>query len=504
MSTHLRWLVFIGLLVVFCGYVVAPAAWKGVTPDAEICEAYRRDPTTNTRGVRCDENVVIDLNNDRTPDFTLRISQNLGLDLVGGLRVLLRADIDTTTYAPEDLQSAMRETANNINRRVNGLGLTEATIQQQGTDLLMVELPGVRDREQAVNTIQQTALLEFVDFAGLGAVTRDYEGRSILTTEQLALAQQRGTGVDDVLLQRQRDPSGNPFNTVFTGAILSRASALLAPIQQGGLPVWHIAFEIKPEFQEAFANYTTSRTGEPMAIVLDGEVLSAPVIRQPLSDGGIITGDFDEVSAKRLALQLQSGALPIPLTVEGADEVGATLGQVSVERSIRAGLIGVFVVLTFMIVYYRVPGLAADLALVVFVLINLALFKLIPVTVTLPAITGFLISIGTAVDGNILIFERIKEELRAGKDLQAALDAGFHRAWTSIRDSNLSTIIIGLILFFFGQTPGASIVSGFAITLILGLLVNLFTAVIVTRTFLYLFAYMGRQTLATRQWLMGI
>lgn len=172
--------------------------------------------------------------------------------------------------------------------------------------------------------------------------------------------------------------------------------------------------------------------------------------------------------------------------------------------SIRAGVIGVITVLLFMLVYYRLPGLAADLALLVFIVINLALFRLIPVTLTLPAITGFLIGIGTAVDGNILIFERIKEELRVGKSVDEALNAGFDRAWTSIRDSNVSTIIICIILFLFGQTPGASIVSGFAVTLGLGLVLNLFTAVLVTRTFLHLFVALLRNSPQQGRWLPGV
>jgi protein-export membrane protein SecD len=174
-----------------------------------------------------------------------------------------------------------------------------------------------------------------------------------------------------------------------------------------------------------------------------------------------------------------------------------------VNLSIRAGVIGVIVVLAFMLIYYRVPGVAADFALIVYILLNLALFKLIPITITLPAITGFLIGIGTAVDGNILIFERIKEEIRDGKGLDEALESGFARAWTSIRDSNLSTIIICIVLFFFGQTPGASVVSGFAVTLALGLILNLFTAVLVTRTFLYVIVGLFHDALANRKWLVG-
>jgi protein-export membrane protein SecD len=240
-----------------------------------------------------------------------------------------------------------------------------------------------------------------------------------------------------------------------------------------------------------------------MAIVLDGVVLSAPVIQAQLSSGGVIEGSFTEAEAKQLALQLRSGALPIPLRVESAETVGATLGQESVALSIRAGVIGVLVVFIFMIVYYRVPGIAAAIALAVFILLNLALFKLIPITLTLPAITGFLISIGTAVDGNILICERMKEELRGGKDVPTAFENGFDRAWQAIRDSNFSTIIICVILFLFGQTPGASVVSGFALTLMVGLLVNLFTAVIVTRSVLAVMLFAFRRPLAAHPSLLG-
>jgi len=218
----------------------------------------------------------------------------------------------------------------------------------------------------------------------------------------------------------------------------------------------------------------------------------------------VITGQFTEEEAKQLALQLRSGSLAIPLRVETAEQVGATLGQESVELSLRAGFVGVLVVFSFMLIYYRLPGLMAGFALAVFILLNLALFKLIPITLTLPAITGFLISIGSAVDGNILIFERFKEELRAGRSISDSLDAGFERAWSSIRDSNISTILICGILFLFGQTPGASIVSGFALTLAVGLILNLFTAVLVTRTFLYIFILGNYQKVEQRKWLLGV
>lgn len=501
MSVHLRWLVIIIILAIFAGYVALPPDAKGVTPDAVICIEYERDPLTDTGDVRCTENIELDFNGDEIPDFVLRITESLGLDLVGGLRVLLQADVAANTYTAEDLS----ETANNVSRRVNALGLTEATIQVQGSDRILVELPGVRDREQAINTIQQTALLEFVDFGGLRAQAQDYVGRRILTTEQVNLQSVQTENADGEEIERLRHPvTGQPFDTVMTGAGLRAASAQIQPAQGGTPSQWVIAFEIQPDSVENFANFTGSRIGEPMAIVLDGEVISAPIIEAQLSNSGIITGSFTEDEAVQLALQLRSGALRIPLRVETAEEVGATLGQESVALSIRAGLLGVIVVLTFMVLYYRIPGLAADCALLLFILLNLALYKLIPITLTLPAITGFLIGIGTAVDGNILIFERIKEELRAGADLSDAMKNGFARAWTSIRDSNLSTIIICGILFLFGQTPGASIVSGFAVTLALSLILNLFTAIIVTRTFLYIFVHLTRSIVSRRTWLMGV
>lgn len=468
MNVHIRWLISITVLVVICVWVVIPK----------------------------EDDVILDLNNDDEPEFVVLGEQPLGLDLVGGLRVLLQATIPTSEFSPEDL----RETANNVSRRVNALGLTEATVQVQGSNRILVELPGVTDRNRAIETIQQTALLEFVDFGGLGNVAQDYVGRKIYTSAQAQL--QLGTGDEQ---ERLLHPTtGQPFETAITGAALSAASAQFQPVDASGVPQWFIEFEIESDSVPTFATFTASRVGQPMAIVLDGEVLSAPVIQSELSTGGIITGEFTQEEAQQLALQLRSGALPIPLRVEGATEVGATLGQESVAQSIRAGVVGVIIVLAFMLIYYRVPGISADIALGVFILLNLALFRLLPVTLTLPAITGFLISIGTAVDGNILIFERIKEEIRAGKDLLPALDSGFDRAWASIRDSNISTIIICGILFLFGQTPGASIVSGFAVTLALGLILNLFTAITVTRTFLYLLVGLNRNALANRNWLLGV
>jgi protein-export membrane protein SecD len=444
------------------------------------------------------EGLTADLNNDGSAEIDLRVHQSLGLDLVGGLRVLLEAELPAGSFTSEELQQA----ANNVSRRVNALGVTEASVLAQGSNRILVELPGVTDPQQAIATIQQTALLEFVNFSGLGSQASDWEGRRIFTTEQLQIQQQRAQSAPDATDDQPRGEvnpvTGQPFETVMDGSGLQAATAQFQNNQ------WFISFELTPEGSQIFGPYTAANIGQPMAIVLDGVVLSAPVIRAQLDNGGVIEGRFTQEEAQTLALQLRSGALPIPLRVESTESVGATLGQESVTLSIRAGIIGVITVLCFMLIYYRVPGLAAALALLIFVLLNLALFKLIPITLTLPAITGFLISIGTAVDGNILIFERIKEELRAGASLMDAVESGFDRAWKSIRDSNFSTIIICGILFLFGQTPGASIVSGFAVTLALGLLVNLFTAVFVTGTFLRILVHWLQKPLARRLWLLGV
>jgi protein-export membrane protein SecD len=471
MTRHYRWLVIIILLALFCIWVALPS---------------------NT-------GFTFDPNNDGTPEFQLNVKQSLGLDLVGGLRVLLQAELPPDQFTAEDL----RETANSVGRRVNALGLTEATVQTQGSSRILVELPGVTDPQEAINTIQQTALLEFVNFSNVPNV-QSLVGQRIRTTEQLRLLQARqeaaeGESVED--LEGSANPvTGLPFETVMTGAGLQAAQARVDP----NTGQWLIEFSLNSEEGAVFGPYTGSNVGQPMAIVLDGIVLSAPTIQSQLDTGGVIEGSFTEQEARQLALQLRSGALRIPLRVESSAFVGATLGQDSVNLSIRAGIIGVIVVLSFMLIYYRIPGISADIALIVFILLNFAVFKLIPITLTLPAITGFLISIGTAVDGNILIFERVKEELRAGKPMQEALDSGFNRAWATIRDSNFSTILICAVLFLFGLTPGASIVSGFAVTLALGLIINLFTAVVVTRTFLYIFANGLRETLAERKWLLGV
>ncbi|MBL8155840.1 MAG: protein translocase subunit SecD [Anaerolineae bacterium] len=503
MKGHVRWLVFIVLLAIFAVWVALPNTQLIRVSDS-CYEDLSKKPT---------QGIHLDFNDDCTEELTLNVRQSLGLDIIGGLRVLLQADLPPGSFTVEQL----RETSNNVSRRVNALGVGEATVQVLGSNRILVELPGVTDPAQAIAAVRQTALLEFVDFAGIDA--QQYVGRRVLTDEQLRIQQARAAAESDaraeptaeataspeatpVPAEEQALPNpntGQPFTTVMTGSGLQAAAAGLDNRGQ-----WVIQFELTTEGGSVFGPYTGANIGQPMAIVLDGIVLSAPRINARLDSGGIIEGSFDEQSAQTLALQLRSGALPIPLRVISSETVGATLGQESVNLSVRAGIIGVIIILAFLLLNYRVPGIAAALALLVFIMLNLAIFKLIPITLTLPAIVGFLISIGSAVDGNILIFERLREELRAGKPVDEAVQEGYSRAWSSIRDSNLSTILISAVLFLFGQTPGASIVSGFAVTLALGMMINLFTAIIVTRTFLYVLLMVFRKPAAERAWLMGV
>jgi len=490
MSGHIRWLIVTIVVAVVSIWIVLP----------------------DNPGIH------LDLNNDGKAEIARTIAIRPGLDLQGGLRVLLAADLPADQITSGDMETARRIVEN----RVNALGVVEPVIQlQEVANRIIVELPGISDTETAIATIRETGLLEFVDFSGLGDVSYLY-GARILTTAQLeqqAAREQAQAAVTPNLEQPTVTPqpadagtveeenaplvnprTGQPFETVMTGAGLQSA---IAQVDQLGTE-WVVNFTLNDRGAEVFGDFTARHIGQPLAIVLDGVVISAPVIRDALTDGGTISGGFTQEDAQQLAVQLRYGALPVPLRVESVESIGPTLGRVSIDRSIQAGILGILTVLTFMLLYYRLPGVTADIALILFGVMNIALYKFIPVTLTLPAITGFLISVGTAVDGNILIFERMKEELRRGRKLEIAVQAGFDRAWTSIRDSNLSTIIICVILYFFGSTFGAGSVRGFAITLALGLVLNLFTAVIVTRTLLILAMHVLGDRLERRMWWIGI
>lgn len=414
------------------------------------------------------------------------IRTHYGLDLVGGSQVVLEADL-TAAEAPnlndEELADLMQAARVVVENRVSGgLGVVEPRVQLGGNNRIIVELPEVDDPDQAVSLIRETGRLEFVEMLQ----TPVDEGTRIRTSLSAQETEPAALDIDAVEAVTQTFAfGGQVFPTVMTGAQLEDAQVGID--QTGG---YAIDFTLTADGQETFSEYTRNHVGDFLAITLDGVVVSAPVIQQAITtrDGQITggTGGFSLDEAEDIAIKLKYGALPVPLKIVENRTVGPSLGQQSVQRSLRAGTIGLIVVLLFMLVYYRVPGIMAALALILYALLNFSLYKLIPVTLTVPAITGFILSIGMAVDANILVFERMREELRSGRSVRSAMEAGFARAWPSIRDANLSTLITCAILFWFGSNFGASIVRGFAVTLAIGVGLNLFTAVTVTRSLLRL------------------
>lgn len=419
----------------------------------------------------------------QNPNYPIR----QGLDLQGGLQVLLKADL------PEEaeIEPAQLDTSRQIiEQRVNALGVAEPLVQTEGDRRILVELPGIDNPEEAVSLIQETALLEFVD---TGSFPLD-EGTCIRTS------------LNEGPSRCEYDEAGNlsvvpapSYETVMTGAAIQSAESASTEFGQ-----YFVDFTLRAEERELFANYTRANQGQFLTIVLDKQVISSPQISAVIEGQGTITGNFSLEDAQRLALQLRFGSLPIPLVIDSTRQIGATLGELSVAASVRAGTIGVAVVLLFMLIYYRLPGFLADLALILYAVANLAIFMAIPVTLTLPAITGFLLSTGMAVDANILVFERMKEELRRGSSLREAILTGFDRAWTSIRDSNIATLVICLVLWTFGRSFGASAVQGFALTLAIGVMVSMFTAVIVTRTFVRLVLGQLANRISRSSWLLGV
>ncbi|MEK7461439.1 MAG: protein translocase subunit SecD [Patescibacteria group bacterium] len=400
---------------------------------------------------------------DRPESFKLgsrTITVHEGLDLQGGTHLVYA--LDTSQLDPAQHDQAQRGVVEVINRRINALGVSEPIIQRSqigNTRTVIVELPGVSDVEQAKNLIGKTAQLTF------------WEGNP-----------------------EANDPS-SPLGpgwkqTELTGAHLQRAdvdiqggasSSTSNSTTKGSQPIINIEFT--PEGGQLFEAITARNVSKPVAIVLDNQVISAPTVQEKISGGKAIISGVGTISeANTLKIQLNAGALPVPINVIEERTVGATLGNDSVRRSLIAGVIGFIIIAIFMLSLYRLAGLLAILALIIYTLLTLAVFKLIPVTLTLAGIAGFILSIGMAVDANILIFERFREERRAGRALKAAIEEGFRRAWSSVRDSNVSSLITATILFYFGT----GLVRGFALTLFIGILISMFTAITVTRTFLRL------------------
>jgi preprotein translocase subunit SecD len=396
-----------------------------------------------------------------------------GLDIAGGVSVLLNADMSGIPEA--DRKSALNSLKDVIERRVNLLGISEASVQtsQTGNNFrVIVELAGTFDTEQALKTIGQVAQLEFRT-----------QGES-----------------QEIEIPNQDDPEGEPQKvtvpqydkTDLTGADLRKAEVVFGQASTGGTTnMPQIQLQFNTDGTRKFRELTQSNIGKQLAIYLDEEILIAPTVESAITDGtAVITGQFTVDEAKAISAQLNAGALPIPVAVLEQRTIGPTLGQESVDRSIFAGAIGLLLVIIFMILYYGRLGFLASIALVIYGLLTLALYKLIPVVLTLPGLAGFILSIGMAVDANILIFERIKEELRMDKPFGLALENGFGRSWDSIRDANFATLMTAFILFNpfeWGFLPTSGPVRGFALTLALGIFISLFTGVFITRNLVRVF-----------------
>jgi preprotein translocase subunit SecD len=389
------------------------------------------------------------------------IETKLGLDLQGGLAVEYQAQCVEGKCPSKDDLSVIRDI---MERRVNATGVAEPVVTTQGSDRIVVELPGVSDPQAVRRLVGQTGRLEFVPITA--SCPPATEGQKL-------------------------DLEVCP--PLFAGGELSNANV---GTDETGRPA--VNFELRSDGASKFAEYTRANVGQQFAIVLDEVVISAPVIRSPITDGrGQISGSFSIKEATDLSTVLRYGSLPFPVAELSAVNISPTLGDQFLRAGLTASAIALALVIVFMLLHYRLPGVVAAFALLYYVVVVLAIFRLIPVTLTLAGIAGFVLSIGMAVDANILIFERTKEELRFGKTLGAAVEAGFARAWNSILDSNVSSLITAAILYWFGT----SVIRGFALVLMIGVLVSMFSAVTVTRTLLRLFVDRGW---ARKAWLYGV
>ncbi len=399
----------------------------------------------------------------------------LGLDLQGGTHLVYEADL--SNIKESDISESMQGVRDVIERRVNLFGVAEPVVQINNAGdkyRLIVELAGVKDISQAIQMIGQTPFLDF-------RTEKSQEESEEILNQQTKIREkfERGeelTPEDQVILLK--DPFFEPSQ--LTGRFLE--SAQLQFDQRTNQA--QVGLKFNDEGSKIFEELTRQNVGKRLAIYLDGAPINAPVVQEEISGGQAeITGNFSITEAKELVRRLNAGALPVPINLISQQTVGASLGKISLDKSLTAAIWGFLAVLLFMVFYYRLPGALASLALVIYVILVLAIFKLIPVTLTLAGIAGFILSIGMAVDANVLIFERFKEEFKLGKSLGGSIDEGFSRAWLAIRDGNISTIITCLILYIFAT----GLVKGFALTLGIGVLVSMFSAIIITKNFLKIF-----------------
>ena len=393
----------------------------------------------------------------------------LVLELKGGCQLLYEADLSQKDPSVTDA-AAMSAVVDKIQRRVNEFGTTEPVIQRQGTDRILVQLPGVKNTSEAISLIGKTALLDFREqkLDESGQPVLDAEGKPEFKDEPAKATSREG---------REEELTGKYLKSARTDVDQYTARPL-------------VAFEWDREGAYLFEQITGRNVGKQLAIYLDNELISAPVVQEVIRDRGQIdfSGPTPLEEAESLAIQLNSGALDVPLTIIGQESVDPTLGADSIQKSLQAAIIGIILLLLFMLLYYRLPGLIACISLGIYGVFLLAIFSITSITLTLSGIAGAILSLGMAVDANVLIFERMKEELRAGRTVGAAVEAGFNRAWTAIRDSNITTFIACVVLIWLGTSSAfhASMVSGFAITLLIGVALSMFTAIVITRTFLRL------------------
>ncbi len=388
----------------------------------------------------------------------------LGLDLKGGSHLVYSIDLSKKDPSQSDAD-VIAGVKQKIERRVNAYGVTEPivqTITNERGSFVLIQLPGVTDVDQAIKLIGQTAELDFRELVvdASGKPVLDADGK-----EQWTIAKAKGSD------GQERELTGKYLKP--------NAQVVLEP--QTNKP--EVAFEWNSEGATLFEQITQRNLQKPLGIFLDNQLISAPTVQSVIKDKGVITG-LNLQEANTLAIQLNSGSLDVPLTIVERRDIGATLGEDSLKKSLEAGIIGAAMVVIFMIAYYRFSGLMACLALVVYVALNLAIFKLIPVVLTLPGIAGFLVSVGMGVDGNVLVAERLKEELRRGRTLGAAIEEGFRQSWSAILDANVTVFIACAVLYWLGNTFGNFLVLGFATTLFIGTALSMFTQVVVTRTFL--------------------
>ena len=406
--------------------------------------------------------------------FISDIPFRLGLDLRGGTHLVYEADL--SNIKNEDYESSMQGLRDVIERRVNLFGVEEPVVQvQKNADQyrLIVELAGVKDPAEAIKMIGETPYLEFKE-------QRDKEETQVILDKQKEI---EGKSKEEIMeIPDWQLAFEDPYfqATPLTGKYLKKAD--LGFDQTTSKPL--VLLEFNEEGAKIFEELTEKNIGKILAIYIDNALISAPTVQDKISGGKAqITGNFTMEEARTLARNLSAGALPVPITLISQQTVGPTLGAISLEKSLKAGILGFLAVVIFMILFYRIPGILASLALIIYISLVLSVFKMVPITLTLAGIGGFILSIGMAVDANVLIFSRMREELKEGKNLGLAIENGFNRAWPSIRDGNLTTLIVAVILFAFGT----SFIKGFALTLSFGILISMFSAMIISKNFLRCF-----------------